>query len=336
MAFFYVTVAGAGDNSGDSWANAMTISEFESLLENTINAGDVVWVAGGTYTCSSIIDTSRNGTTTGSISIVGVNASTTNEPPIFSDWASGTDRPLFNCSAGVHIDFGYYYITVGLRITGTYNGSLWTSGAYSLVYNCAVINVYNNSGANSIYGLSSARIINCEVEATYGYGMVIGDYAYVYGCYAHDSVIGIKCGKYSTVSMSITDTCSTAGFYIDSYSDNTDLTNNTIYNCGSGIKFDNGAVACTVINNTISDCTNGFISDSSGTVYTNIWFDYNNWYNNTYDMSWDNGSSEDNSAKGYNALAVNPNFTDASNGNFSLSSSSDLIGAGLAITLGVS
>ena len=102
----YVTVAGAGDNSGDSWANAMALSDFETDLEGSAEAGDIYYVKEGTYTLTSDLDwSSQDGSYTNPIIIIGVKTETTHEPPEFSDWASGDDRPL--------IAQGGYALTTG-------------------------------------------------------------------------------------------------------------------------------------------------------------------------------------------------------------------------------
>ena len=113
------------------------------------------------------------------------------------------------------------------------------------------------------------------------------------------------------------------------------INNCTVYNCTTGI-YDLGSKnTYGMLNTTVSDCTDGFLSNNAGVVVKSAYFDYNNWYNNTHDISWDDGTSEDNSAKGVNATANNPSFTNAAAGDFSLGGSSSLLDAGFSTELGI-
>ena len=118
MANYYVTVAGAGDNSGDSWANALTVSEFVMSVNSAI-AGDSYYVAGGTYTFGASINTAADGTGSSPISIIGVNSGTTAEPPTVSDYATGSSRPLFSCGAYT-ITIDNYWKFLNIRASGTH------------------------------------------------------------------------------------------------------------------------------------------------------------------------------------------------------------------------
>ena len=114
------------------------------------------------------------------------------------------------------------------------------------------------------------------------------------------------------------------------------VTNCTIYNCTAGMYDNDFTQGVVVLNNAIDNCAVGYRSNSAGTVALTYLIDYNNWSNNTMDMSWNNGSSEDNSAKGPNDTANSPSFTNAAAGDFSLGSTSDLIDAGFSTELGIS
>lgn len=336
MANYYTTVAGAGDNSGDSWANAMTISEFETLVEGggALAAGDYIYVAGGTYTCPNTIDASVNAAVTAKISVIGVNSGTTNEPPISSDWATGTNRPLFDLDSGKQLilDANYWNIH-NIRVDGAYlYGPILTASAYGYVENCYAINVANNTSAHGMSGGSYTSFVSCEAVSTYAWG--IYQYKSLINCYIHDSVYGIRSTSGSMAIGCIIDTCSTRGIDIDTVNGCLFM-NNTIYNCGVGIFMENTLnYNNVIINNSITDCTNGFAGDYSGTPQPGfVTIDYNNWYNNTRDMSWDNGSSADNSLKGPNDIAANPSYTDAAGGDFT--PTAGIIDTGLTMSLGV-
>ena len=92
--------------------------------------------------------------------------------------------------------------------------------------------------------------------------------------------------------------------------------------CGQGIDVGT-AVSVWVENCEISNNTTGAAADSSSDRHV---FDYNNWYNNTADVS--------NVSKGSNATAYDPNYEGADD--FRSGSGSSIREAGYGIDLGVS
>ena len=335
MGDYYVTTSGAGDGSGDSWANAMDFSEMVTFIENTVVAGDHVFVAGGTYTATHL-DADRDGSTTNYIQIIGVKAATTNEPPVGSDWAIGDDRPLFDYSASSATQFDFYgvdYIMLrNLRVSGQHTSNMVLVHSHGFVINCYIENTY--SGGRALYVYAYGNVWDCELIGTNKECVLLLNYCQINRCYMHGGTRGVEVAIGTTVSDCIFDTLSDSGVYITS-AYGIFVKNCTFYGCGAGIAM--GAYySVAVLNNTFSNCTDGFKSDNSGAIRDSITFDWNNWYNNTRDMSWDNGSSEDNGAKGPHALAIDPEFTDAAGGDFSLAAGSGLIDAGFAMRLGVS
>lgn len=337
MANKYVTVAGAGTKAGTSWGDAFGLAEFESDLEASASAGDQYFIKEGTYTLASAISTAIAGNTNLPIELIGVVSATSAEPPTSSDWATDTNRPLFSGDSSYYFKVGNVYIIRNIHVTGAH-----TSGSFSTGTRCKIFNgKFTTTGATLSYEAlitgANSHVVDCEFMASSGgVGCLPGGYNIFFACYFHDCGVGIYAIAVdgSIVNHCIFDTCLVRGIYIRRYST---VINNTIYNCAVGINLYNSTWShdILVLNNTIVNCTDGMTMDNSGTVRKSIIFDYNNWYNNTSDMSWDNGSSEDNSAKGLNALAVDPQFTDAPNGDFSLDSASGLIGTGFNIRLGV-
>ncbi len=338
MANYYVTVAGAGGQTGADWANAFDISDLETFLETTVAAGDNIYVAGGTYTVSSDINTGRSGTYLLPITIIGVASGTTNEPPVPSDWADGTARPLFDVSGDSATSFTVedYYVIRNLRVAGQRTARVFEVDDNCTVVNCYAYNSYNSATCIALYTGGACKIIDCEVVADYGVGIECsGGTNLILGCYVHDTPEGIFPNTGTVMQSCIFDTSTTVGINI-SGSDTISVVNCTIYNCTAGIIMATNAIMDAFINNTISNCTDGFKCNTAGTVIESAYFDYNNWYNNTRDMSWDNGSTEDNSAKGSNAVNIDPTFHDAAGGNFSLKNNSPLVNAGFSLRLGVS
>lgn len=329
----YVTTTGAGTKSGLSWANAFSLTEFEIDAEVSAEAGDRYFFKEGTYTLASAIITALDGSATSYIEIIGVVSATTAEPPTSSDWATGNNRPIISHNSHSFQINGDYWRLRGLQVeTNGAMTSLYLGGYNICAINCKVTNT--NAGAfYALYAIDRAIIIDCEAQSTNGYGIRVGTYSFIFGCYAHDSSVKgiIASGNYVYILHCIIDTC---GIGLDPYSF-LRIVNTTIYNCTSGVTGTNYA-ASQYYNNVIDNCTTGFKVNAAGVIAMSTLFDYNNWSNNTKDMSWDNGVSEDNLAKGANDTAVAPAFIDAPASNFSLQSNSNLIDAGFSINLGVS
>ena len=134
-ATMYVTVAGADDKSGGTWATAMGYAEWETDLEGASEAGDIYYVAGGTYNLTSSLDfNARAGTSLAPICIIGVNSGTTNEPPVYSDWAMGDNRPLLVGGSYYCMYSGNYSKVFNLRGTATGSYGFLNKG-YSVFYN---------------------------------------------------------------------------------------------------------------------------------------------------------------------------------------------------------
>lgn len=340
MANYYVTVTGAGDVSGDSWANAMAFNEFKTSIQSSANPGDKYFLKGGTYTATTI-STSRSGTKSAPIEVIGVSSTTTAEPPTANDWAYDTDRPTLDFTYSQYYSLsigGSYYVVRNISVLSRqYSGASLYCTYYTFLTNCYVSNTYNS---NSAYGISLGNYcyaIDCLSFSQYSHGFFIGNYSLAYFCMAQDcGNTGFYCNGIGTkISFCIADSCSTGVSLGGSSTYASDIINSTIYNCTSGITATSSRSNSMIINNTISNCVHGFICDNYSTIINTFLFDYNNWYNNTMDMTWDNGSTEDNSSKGINAISVDPTFTDAAGGNFSLQSGSSLIDAGVGISLGV-
>lgn len=325
MATYYVDPSGAGGKDGSDWDNAFGLGEWETHLEGSAAAGDFYYVKGGTYTFTSNISTAKDGTATNPITIIGVNSGTTNEPPISSDWATGANRPLMAAAAYDFI-FDNYWIIRNLRVTITdIYGLRADQGA--LIVNC---NSNNSSGSAGRCGISTygtdSCIINCESQSVNGFCSYVLQFdCKVIGCYLHDGETGIEGYADANYVFNIIDTMSGHGisFITSGPMMSTAIINNTIYNCGTGIEEDTGD-RFMVMNNIISDCTTGI---KWGTEQKSNYFDYNNYYNNTADVS--------NVTKGENATAYEPQYTGAAGGDFSLNTASDCIGAAFSIELGV-
>lgn len=323
MADKYATVAGAGGKDGTDWANAFGVTEWLADLTVSSSPGDFYYVEEGTYTLSENFVGSNDGTLGAPISVIGVLSGTSAEPPTYSNFATGANRPLVACTIYAFFCDNYWYWRNFRWITA--HGVGVDVDTANTFINCFF---HNNSGtANSnsfMAGGSNTYLNDCEFISDNGEGIYQAGNVTIINCYIHDcGTLGIFMGGgILTLSYSTIDTCGTDGVDLNNLSYNR-LFNNNFYNCGVGVNGTTTALNVIVNNNFVSNTTG--LSFTSALTHTQI--DYNNYYGN--------GADVNNVTKGPNALAINPQFTNAAGGDFSLDSASELIGAGFGIRLGV-
>lgn len=301
----YVTVAGAGNKDGTDWSNAFGRAEWETDLEAPCEAGDVYYVEEGTYTLTEDIDCSAiDGTSNAPISIIGVKSGTSNEPPVFSDHAFTTARPLI-AAAGNKWWFGDYWVFKNIRDTTTETWG-FRGDVLCQFFNCKSTDT-GGTWAFSAVG-SSTKFVGCEADANTG-GFSLSANNVVFACYAHDGTgDGYQSGGTALYVNSIADTMG-IGFDINTRNNNR-VIGCSIYNCTTGIS---GSTAIDfVCLNTILDAnTTG--ASWTNPYSTNVW-DYN---------CWDNTSDTSNVIKGNKAVTGDPGMTNPGAGDFSIGTGSN-------------
>lgn len=327
----YVDAAADGEGNGTTWAEAFDEAQFEADLEANAEAGDIYYVKAGTYTLDSAYDsTARDATVVAPISIIGVKAATSAEPPVLADWGSGADRPTFICGANAWT-VGDHYKIFNCIFTATTSTGI-SSGTSTLWYNCKSTNTRGTPNY-AFAGGTIQRFISCEGISASGTGFCpsTGGHIFLF-CYAHDSTQGINCDNKNYVQclFNIIDTCTT-GILLSSGGVPI-LLGNTIYNCTTGLSATT-AYTGVFVNNIIDTATDGF----KWTITTNInFFAYNHEGNNVTEM-FDTATAAYTLFHGdqWATTPGDPKFTDAAGGDFSLASDSPCIDAGMTITLGV-
>lgn len=324
-ATMYVTVAGAGDNSGDSWANAMSYSDWETDMEGSAEAGDIYYVAGGTYTLTSDMNASTlDGTGTNNIKVIGVKSGTTNEGAsiVFSDWAFGTDRPLI-AGGSYAFKVGDYWQVRNIRMTSTANQAMYLDSA-SLFNNCYLDYSSSNSSSIGFYmnGALSRGIYN-EVNGNNAGAKLtrIVDRSLFYGNYFHDSSRSCIESQGTTIILNnVIDTCGESGITAN---DRDVIIGNTFYNMNaSGAEaLDISSDDEIVIYNNLFDTVETAIVN--GAAYDSNLVDHNVYSNTTTDTT--------NVTKGNNAVTEDISLTDPSNGDFTLPDSTGAEDAGLQV-----
>jgi len=316
----YVVSGGSGTKDGLTWGNAFSLSEFESDAEGSAEPGDRYFFEGGAYTITSTVGTGKDGTAISPIKIIGVNPGTTNEPPVYSDWAADrADQPAITGN-GFYIALDSYWLVYNMDLlyTGTGNGHGLRFSIYSSVFNSRM---RSTSSHASSYGLLSQggpnRIINSEISSTNGTAAVtLNSGGIVEDCYIHDSQIGILfIGNSSIAKGNIVETCVVKGIDFGA-TINGQVIDNTIWNCPIGIAgtTSHGNI---IEKNIISECTTKGINIT--TTYGDNLLDWNNFNGNT-------GGDVSGVEKGINSSSIDPDFTDAPNGDFSVGSAMDNLG----------
>lgn len=316
-ATMYVTVDGAGTKDGSSWDNAFNYTNWEADVEGSAEAGDVYYVANGTYTLTSDFTTALDGTAVAPISIIGVIYNTTTT-------ATGTDRPLLTDSTNSFaFDVDDYWIVKNMRFEQS-DTTVVSIGLAGLVENCKSLNDSTSTNRSAFYSDSTrAQFVNNEGISTFGRAFfVAGISARIMYNYMHDSDVGIIMSNNAIEAVfNIIDTCK-FGVLAGNGVLNILLEHNTIYNdnkadSGSiGIDVGTGAYAWTISHNIITGFETPIVFDD---VSSNVgYMDYNDIYDCT--------NADTNYPNGVHDQAVDPQFTDAANANFDIGANLDDLG----------
>lgn len=304
----YVTPAGAGLMDGSDWDNAFGLTEFLTDLAS-VSAGDIYYVMSGTYTFTSTFTSSVSATGNAFVEIIGVSDEALTE-------AEGVNRPVFTMGAYFWGQNHYYYRFRNIYFTGTGTYVMYGIGLRHQFLNCSFV---NTSASADRYGLRSSVesfYYRCHFESTNGTGALISNLSsnqsLIY-CTFKGGMRGIT-GSGNLIGCIVYD--STDGVVV--YNDGGRIVNCTIYNCsGNGIDVTDRKQII-VSNTIISNCGVGINMAAASTYKETNLFTGNNFYNNTMDISDDDGVTETNTYKKGINYSLDPQFTDAANGDFSI------------------
>lgn len=290
----YVTVAGGGDSSGDSWANAWTLAE---MVANAAS-GERVYIEDDTYTLGADL-TFPSGANENPITYVGVNSGHTE--PARSRGSSGTEQ-LSNYGDFPIIDGGTYLTTCGAftnyrnihfrsarttqtismanasafrhcrientHTTGSSAGTVSGGSVYNTLTDCDMVVATNHADCEYVTLSSRSQIAYCRIWNTNATHPGTGINLSPYGSHAHHCIvlhtgnaIEVVTNAQLVANNTIYD-CSTGIALLAASGANT-ITNNIIYSCsGYGIGGTTGGAAI-IQNNAMGDLTSGRI-DTTG------------------------------------------------------------------------
>ena len=287
----------------------------DAILE-TVVAGNIVWIKSGTYTLTSAIALAIDGTATLPVQVIGYNTTRGDDP-------TGSNRPLIAAGSNTWWFTGLYWNFNNVELTTTAQYGFNT--ATCTMRNCKSTHTGSTNAFAFRCNNGTNVYIDCEASSTNASGFNTGTYScnFLY-CYAHDcGAAGWDLVAFCSMSHCIADTCAT-GIKIGGY--NCSLINNTIYNAVTayGIDIIAAASQLTMINNIINTYYGTAIS--AGPTQVVVTGGYNNYYGCNTDRS-----------NGFPALTgdndIDPQFTDAANGNFT--TGANVADTGRGITLGV-
>ncbi len=315
MADFFLSVTGAGDNSGQPFGNAFSYPQFKDWSNNDANAGDNCYMENGTYTSggNSINSTTRNGDPTGNgyISVIGV---TDLSNPVTTE-AADADRPLINIGGDIFWTNNYWnkrnFIISGSRATALLKSDV----------SCRLSNIkVTNAGAGEAINLGGSNPLLYNVEAAAANNAAIvpgGSRVRLIDCHLHDSVTGVSNARNDSAFIGcLFNDISGVGLVHGNGDDRTDVVGNTFYNCGTAITGVGNGVDSNFLRNIIDNCTAS--ATWTAKQLTDLW-DWNNFSNTPAPTNVDRGP---------NTLAFNPQFVDAGGGNFRVQNAS-LLNLGL-------
>ena len=280
----------------------LSLGSSDDAVFEALAPGNKLYIEKGTYTIGGAVNVINDGTTTLPINIVGRDGSDTVAP-------TGANRPILAFAANTSTFAGDYYNFYNLDITTSSSAGLSVSiGA--ILSNTKVFNNSVTAGRVAITAVASLKIISCEAISTNGVGISFSDDVLVTGSYIHDcgqTGLSIGTGDDAKITFNIIDTCATA-ISIGTSGFSFFIQNNTLYNGTTGIN--NGGISGlngSILNNTISEFTTG--ANSTTNWPSDLW-DYNNFFNCT--------TPRTNVNAGPNDTALDPAFTDAPNGDFTI------------------
>lgn len=268
---YYVTDAGAGDNSGSSIANAMPFSRFVDYMST---GGSYTAAAGDRFNIIGTI-TSR-GTTTDTFS----NGGTSTSPVIIRGWKSDntspyagrtngngslitTDYPTITYSTGRMNITGNWIIVQMLVITSATTNPALTINSNSSVFACSVTCSGTGGFATTLSAGTGTNCVidNCDAFQTGASGAPWAIQAYgggsrVSGCRVKStSGGGINIRSQTVVTRNTIFECGTVGISMNATDGTPHIAYNTIYGCaGDGIDIITGSTGLQhIVGNMITD-----------------------------------------------------------------------------------
>ena len=330
---FHQTTTGTGGFGVVGWYEVVSYTNATTVvLDRTPNGGTAsvacTGYVGGAMSMNSSLEDSffealiggnnvyfNTAWTVGSaVSVASTSAGTTNIVKIKGyqtyryDNPTGSSRPLITGGAN-SLALGQYKELSNFRITGTASPVVSTSTGGRMI-NIKATNTNNGAGNVAITNSTNGLVFNCEAISQNGTAINISASTKVIGNYIHDSNIGLTTASFGMMaSFNIIEACTTYAIQNTSVGNEqySVITSNTLYGreakIGIGIEYavPTSQASNYMLNNNIYGFVSGVVQ-LTAQKFSN-YDDYNNYFNNTTDVTL--------SSKGLHDTALNPSFTDA-------------------------
>ena len=279
---------------------ALSLGSSDVAIFNTFSPGNLAYVKGGTnisYTLNGSLSFGTAGTSLAHIKFEGY-ASTRGDRPL------GVTRPTFIC-AGAAFGLANFIDIRNIIFTGT-GTSVVSAASGTKVIGCKMTNSSTSAGRAALLGNNNAFVFGNELISYRGFGFSSNNGGVMlYGNYIHDCDEGIHnfaAGNDSSYIGNLIESCVTAAIrYTNSATELSYINANTLYGSenktGTGLLMAAGVVNVNFSNNIVYGFTTGVSHGAANSCYD----DYNDYFNNTADVS--------NWTKGANDIATNPTFT---------------------------
>lgn len=314
-----------GAKTGGDWSLGGALIGIETAYDVAVD-GNTIYVKAGTYTLANTVDVDNACTETTDIWIIGYNTDRAADP-------TGTNRPLVNGNGAA---VNCFNITApsnhikNFRLTGATADGLTGDIDYDVFI---VENVTSYSNGDDGFGGTDALYIKCEAYTNTDNGWEFTGYGLI-GCYSHDNTgegIQILATLNSYVGC-ISDSNSADGFAINNNQGGVQVVSNCVaYNntgAGSDGFYDYFALSVSGLTTYFTNCLsvgNGqYAFNDNSTSSGSCYLDYSGW--NGHGTELNNILIQGNN----NIGDVDPSFTNAAAGDFTLQSGSGAIGTGLS------
>ncbi len=292
MTAFYMTPGGVGLNDGSSPANAFDWAGFDAW-QAVAAAGDFLYVGPGSYTGTSSVEASTDGTPADRISIVGVSNLNTLAEAEFSS------LPVFNLNAGLTIQLDNYWRVRNLKITGDVASRVLRADVRADLSNLDVLN--SGAGIGITLGSSFGICTNSRSSSPLGTAMFCEAFGNFLNCIIFDSLIGLQFNQAGGLADgNLVFDCATA--LTTTTTSEMRVIRNTFRNGTIGLE-NTGAVSFGVFAYNI---ISGFTTPASWAAAS----DSDNWDYNV----WHNSGAPVNVVKGVHARDDDPQFSDPTAG----------------------
>lgn len=274
--------------SAGTWAVGGSLNFGNATLDSSwgtgvgVVSGNSVWFKAGTFSPSTNVSWSAAGGLSTPITIRGYNTTRGDNP-------TGTSRPVMQMpAAGAWTTTGRGLIR-DMIVQGA-NTTVCVMGSAATAYNCKFVNTSTSAGRFAVSTtVSSGLFANCEFISYRGVALRCqATNILIYGCYIHDSDIGVQFTVGGVMTACIVESCKTSA--VDCSTGNGgwgQIIENTLFGgltnkTGTGINITAGQHVV-AMNNTISGFVTGIAT--TDTPSSDCYADFNNFFNCTTNKS---------------------------------------------------